>query len=122
YTHEEFSQLFVSDIDVGSTRKEDFPKLWAQISDGNVVSVETIHKRKDGSEYPVEVRVGPLNIHGELHIIAIAHNISERLATLKELAIHNERLESLYRISQYKYTNKTEFLDFVLDEAIKLTE
>ncbi|OFY84737.1 MAG: hypothetical protein A2236_04995 [Bacteroidetes bacterium RIFOXYA2_FULL_33_7] len=38
------------------------------------------------------------------------------------IALHNERLESLLKISQYQTQSIQELLDFALEEAIKLTE
>ncbi len=45
---------------------------------GDIHKVETIHKRKDGSTYPVEVHMGGLKLDGKPHMFAIARDISER--------------------------------------------
>lgn len=122
YSYDELVHMFVSDIDVGFAQQDNFSKLWLQVTDERVFFAESVHKRKDGSLYPVELRAGAINIHGERHIIAFAHNISEHLATLKKLETHNELLESLQRISHYTFSTNKKFFDFLLKEAIALSQ
>jgi len=52
---------------------------------------------------------------------AIFENITERKRAEISIKLNEVRLESLLRISQFKSGNVREFLDYALDEAIKLS-
>ncbi|MFP4059296.1 MAG: ATP-binding protein [Bacteroidales bacterium] len=73
----------------------------------------------------IEIKAIPIQENGKVSgIIEIRKNISREIKNniLKETALHNERLECLLRISQYKASTQQEFLDMALHEAIKLTQ
>jgi PAS domain S-box-containing protein len=121
YTKDEMCQLHIADIDTKFHESRTiFDKICVGIEQKSE-RLETVYARKDGTLYPVELRINLINIHGERHIVWFAQNISERISNRKRIATHNERLESLYNISLYKYDNKRDFLDFVLHEAIRIT-
>ncbi len=121
YSKAEICRLHIADIDTKfHENRTIFDKICVgieQISE----QLETVYARKDGSQYPVELRINLINIHGERHLVWFVQDISERISNRKRIATHNERLESLYNISLYKYDNKRDFLDFVLHEAIRIT-
>ncbi|MDA3882621.1 MAG: ATP-binding protein [Bacteroidales bacterium] len=121
YTKAEISRLHIADIDTKfHENRTIFDKICVGIEQSSE-RLETVYLRKDGTQYPVELRINLINIHGERHIVWFAQDISERLSNRKRIDTHNERLESLYNISLYKYTNKRDFLDYVLHEAIRIT-
>ena len=45
---------------------------------GEIITFETLHRRKDGSTFPVEVRTGTFQQGGKLFYLALARDISER--------------------------------------------
>jgi len=45
---------------------------------GVPVTVEAVHKRKDGTTFPVEFRTGLIGIHGQPHILPLARDITKR--------------------------------------------
>ncbi len=49
-------------------------------------------------------------------------DVSDRVASEKQKAKNEERLSSIIRMMQYKSKSIQDFLDYALDEAIKLTE
>ncbi len=59
---------------------------------------QTIHQRKDGSSYPVEVHLQLLHVDTQLQYLAIIFDISERL-TLEEQLRHAQKLESIGQLS-----------------------
>lgn len=61
-------------------------------------------------------------IDNEIIIEGIVSDITERKRTEKAIKLNEARLESLLRINQHPAQNVQALLDFVLDEAIKLTE
>lgn len=60
-----------------------------------VIVLETIHRRKDGTEYPVVVHLQLTERAGAKVFLAMANDITERRATEIELEAHREHLELL---------------------------
>lgn len=122
YTNEELVQLSIFDIDCQITSIEQTIQIWENIALGNSQTVQSVHRRKDKTQFPAEVRIAKILLNNKPHIIGFAQNISTRIQQEQEITLHNARLESLHTISQFQSTDKAVFLDFVLDELIKLTE
>jgi len=79
--------------------------------------------RKDGSTFWVSMNIQFAKNH-QGKIIGtegIVRDISEQKKAENEIALNNERLESLLRISQFSTNSIQELLDFALSEALKLT-
>ena len=91
YTPQELRQLTASDLRTGEERTE--PPLAAMPEDTGI-TFETIHRRKDGTTFPVEVSARPVMLAGRRHVLSIIRDISERKA--HELEI--ERLNRLYLV------------------------
>ncbi|MGA2053234.1 MAG: PAS domain S-box protein [Opitutales bacterium] len=76
YTQEEYLQLTVYDL-----APELPPGAWPErvkaIRRGEFSSVETTHRRKDGSTYPVEISITCVQLDRE-YIVAVVRNITER--------------------------------------------
>ncbi len=69
----------------------------APLLDGarNSLSVESLHRRKDGSKYPVDLRIQLLKDHDRSLFVAIANDISERVqreSETRDAKIRAERL------------------------------
>ncbi len=52
--------------------------LSARVGAGETITFESVHRRKDGSEFPVEIRVGLLQDGGGHYRLCIARDITER--------------------------------------------
>lgn len=90
YTEKELLQLTVTDIDtqlteqkLGEITSEDFVTQWP-------VTITGTHQRKDGSTFPVEVRVDKMATESSLDFVALARDISER--EKREEAIQQQAL------------------------------
>lgn len=75
YAREELLSMSVSDVD------QDFDlvkaqTLWLQIKDGERHAVDSRHRRKDGSVFPVRVHFGLLHYYGERLYIGVAQDLS----------------------------------------------
>ena len=84
YSHEELIGMNVRDIRHPSRISELDEQLRAA-SSGNV-NFETIHRRKDGSELPVEVNATSAEFSGERLIMSILRDITERKRQEKDHA------------------------------------
>lgn len=87
YTREEILAMRVQDVERNLT-PGGFVEVWERGMEGSPVTVEGIHRRKDGSEFPVEVRVGALEGEGEPLILALARDVTDR----KRIEAERERL------------------------------
>ncbi|MBA7694595.1 Adaptive-response sensory-kinase SasA [subsurface metagenome] len=77
YNREEFLLLTPADIvhpDFHELMKDNQKKIWA----GEATIIELIHITKDGREIPVEIIARRIDYGGELAILAVIHDITER--------------------------------------------
>jgi PAS domain S-box-containing protein len=77
YVEEEAKNIRVPDVDP-IYQDEAFAQVFAQAQKGEVLQFETLHKRKDGVIYPVEVNMNGISLEGKPHLFAVARNITER--------------------------------------------
>ncbi|MEO0374569.1 MAG: PAS domain S-box protein, partial [Cyanobacteria bacterium P01_A01_bin.17] len=82
YTSTELLTLSVPDIQKQLT-EADFKVLWQRLTPGIPVTIEGIHRRKDGSTFPVEVRLGLFQFSNEQFILALSRDATERKAAEK---------------------------------------
>ncbi len=91
YTREELLNLSVADVEVKFT-PEGLSELWERIVAGDPLTLEGIHRRKDGTRFPVEVRVGPFETRQDRLMLAMARDVTERKRAeeaLKKSEAHN---------------------------------
>ncbi|MEB3356575.1 MAG: PAS domain S-box protein [Synechococcales bacterium] len=77
YSCEELMHLTVPDVQEHMTLDE-FRRAWAQLAPGHPINFEGLHRRKDGSLFPVEVRLGLLDLGDTQLALALARDITER--------------------------------------------
>ena len=83
YSQEELKDLHAWDWDTSLTREQILEMIWDTDETGNVF--ETVHTRKDGSTYDVEISASTSIIMGEKKSLTICRDISERKKTQAEL-------------------------------------
>ncbi len=59
-------------------KPREYKALWRRLQTGNPVTLESIHRRKDGSDYPVEVRANFMKMSGKQRALALVRDISDR--------------------------------------------
>ncbi|NTV15310.1 MAG: PAS domain S-box protein [Desulfobulbaceae bacterium] len=92
YNREALLSMSVADIELQVENRHDVNFYWQSLQPEQSLTVARTHRRKDGMTYPVEVRVGLLELGGERLIIALARDISERMEAEKERNQMEERL------------------------------
>ncbi len=95
YTKEELLKMTVGDIDSGSIGKEERVQLWHSLALGESIYFESKHTRKNGSQYPVEVYLNAIKIHGKSVILPITLDISERKQAEMSLRRREEEFRAL---------------------------
>ncbi|WP_342303760.1 PAS domain S-box protein [Methanolobus sp. ZRKC5] len=92
YTRDEFLSLKHMDIDA-SNRGMDFLRLIKELCKIKSNLLETIHMRKDGTVFPVELSSRIIMFDGDTAVITIARDISKRKQTERELKNYAKKLK-----------------------------
>ena len=90
YSREELLGLNITDVDVDVDPKQHRQELWDALEAGEHVTFEGTHRRKGGSTFPVEVRLGRLDMPTEKLLLALARDITERKQKENHLERHRE--------------------------------
>ena len=91
YSREELLRLTIKDIRSPETW-HDIPEQMQQVKALKGLVFETVHKRKDGSTFPVEVSSRLIELNGQSYFLSIARDITERKQA--EIALINEKNRS----------------------------
>ncbi len=94
YIREELLEMYVPEVEADYD-SESVAKLWGEISRGSSRTVDGSHRRKDGTTFLVEVRLGLFESEGESLLVASARDITERKRNEEELV----RLASFPRLN-----------------------
>ncbi len=79
--------------------------------------------RKDGTSFHVHYESTPIRRNGEIAGAVVAFSdITEQKRAQDELLLAKSRLEALLRISEYRIEDVPSFLDYALEEVLRLTE
>jgi len=98
YSRKELLGMHVWDIDQ-TMGKEDFRRAWAGQPEGRRLIFESMHKRKDGSLYPVELTATKFSEEGRTFLFGIARNIAERQhAETESLAILETAFDGFWAV------------------------
>ncbi len=84
YTRAELLALRVWQVDADVTA-EDYAEIWQTLLHGPSATVRSHHRRKDGTTFPVEVRVGRFASEGRQLMLAMIRDITERQQAEDEL-------------------------------------
>lgn len=98
YTRDELLQLTVFNGHPDKTQMDEIIRQWNEWQPGQRVTLESEHRRKDGTIYPVEISTGIIE-HGDARfMLAIVRDISDRKRAERELkkslSLLNATLES----------------------------
>jgi len=113
YTREEILSLSMFDIEISDDRSTLIYKIWPSLNDGDSIFKQGVHKRKDGSEFPVDVTITCIKEKNESLFLALARDATETenlKAHLKTLAMTDE-LTSVF--------NRRAFMDSLKKELSK---
>ncbi len=99
YSNEELLHMNVTDIDP-NWPKERWPEFWNILKQEKSSLVEVMHRRKDGSLFPSEVRANYFEYNGVGYNLGLCRDITEQKAAQKELLLLgmalNNTTEAIY--------------------------
>jgi diguanylate cyclase (GGDEF)-like protein/PAS domain S-box-containing protein len=98
YSCDELLELRVQDVEVGLS-SEEMTRAWGRMVPGHPVTLDGVHRRKDGSTFPVEVRVGLVEVEGRLLMLALARDVTERKEAEDLLQESERRFRQLFEQS-----------------------
>lgn len=98
YTRAELLDLHVSDFEIDFDL-EAVRKNWRDLVDGQAITLEGIHQRKNGETFPVEVRLAGLRDGGKIKIVALARDVSERRIRQEKSRLQYEQLAHVARVA-----------------------
>ncbi len=101
YSNEELLNKKIIEISSNYKTEVEIAAIWHKMKIGKPITIKSIHKRKDGSAFPVEVRSSFLIQNGKKTILGFARDISDRL-----------RNEQLLKANEFKFRT---FADFTID-------
>ena len=99
YSREELLGMKISEVDADVDEKQHKHQFWDSLEPGNHVTFEGVHRRKDESTFPVEVRLGRLDLGEKRFLLALARDVSDRKRKEERLKKHVEFQELVSRIS-----------------------
>ena len=118
YGRQELLGMRISDVDIEVQKKNHRPRFWERLGSGEFITFEGTQIRKDGTTFPVEVRLGRLDLGESKFLLSLTRDITERkraddklrgaLAEITELKNRLERENvHLRREIELKYRHET---------------
>lgn len=94
YTVEEAASIRVPDVDP-IYQDEAFAEVFSRAQKSEILQFETLHRRKDGLIYPVEVKMNGITLNGIPHMFAVVRDITERKKAEEELRKSEDRFRNM---------------------------
>jgi two-component system, LuxR family, sensor kinase FixL len=98
YTREELRRLTIFDVDPMLDRDR-FESDGETIMAGKPLQLETIHRRKDGTTFPVDVSISNLQVGDRMHRFALVRDITARKQAEAEAVRQRAELTHLSRVN-----------------------
>ncbi len=95
YTKKELLKMKVGEIDAGDMSESERERMWEKLKHGKVINFRSYHKRKDGTVYPTEVYLNAIRIKKKPLILAITHDITQRVQQEQILKENEKRCSDL---------------------------
>jgi len=89
YRRDELIGMSISHFDP-TISPERLNEIGKQLAVGQIVSFESCHRRKNGTEFPVAIQIHPFTFGGQRYAVSIADNMTERLRIEAVMSTHSQ--------------------------------
>jgi len=103
FSHDELMAMGVADI-APNFPADRWSEHWDEVRRLGSMSVETIHRRRDGSEFPVEVSISLIQVEDGERLFAIARDVSVRKAAEDSLRASQAKFHRAFQASPDSFT------------------
>tara|TARA_R110001583_G_scaffold35585_1_gene118154 strand:- start:747 stop:5216 length:4470 start_codon:yes stop_codon:yes gene_type:complete len=118
YTEKELLNLNVTDLDADFTDLKKAKKFWNTLEVGKPYTIETKHKRKDGSLFPVEIRIGVATVDNKKVTLGFARDLTGKKQAELEIIEKEEKFSKVF----YNHPTAMEIVNFSTGERIDANE
>ena len=94
YTRDELLNMSVLDIEIGDA-PDKLKLLTSDLQEGKSIHLDGIHRRKDGSTFPVEISAGLIKMNNQKLLSVLARDVSERKETERQLLAKTNQLQTV---------------------------
>ncbi|OGU22384.1 MAG: hypothetical protein A2X85_05375 [Geobacteraceae bacterium GWF2_54_21] len=99
-SNQELLELNIIDLDAVFTTPESVAEHFKALAESKSMTFETIHRRKDGSQFSVEINVRLIDFDGRQSVMGIARNISARRQAERDASSARQQLEVIFDTMQ----------------------
>ena len=103
YNKKEILTLMVSDLDSTFVSLEEEQKMWNSLKPNKPITIEGEHRCKDGTTFPVEIRISIIENNGRKEVLGIARDITEIKKANDKLIESEEKYKALYEKAPLAY-------------------
>jgi len=123
YSREELLRMRVEDVDPTDEAKQR-EYYWKNLKEKGQEIIETYHRTKGGTVFPVEVNRNYLTFEGQEYEFSFARDISERRKARAKLERDKYRIESLHgtALKMERCSDGQEVFDLIIDAAKEILD
>jgi len=99
YTREEFQHLRVMDVDP-PYGEDEWRALWQRLKEGHHLRIESVHRKKNGTLYPVEISLAHHKMGEKEFMCAFAHDISGKKKAQEEAHLSEVMKWAIFETSE----------------------
>ncbi len=96
YTTEGLLSKSLADIDTADQDHRYRTELWPELEKGQFVTFEAEQRRRDGSTFPVEVRLGTLDTRERVQLLALVRDITDRRRLEQQIVRSQDAFEDIF--------------------------
>ena len=78
YDRDELLQMRISDVDLEIAKEKHKQRYWDSLQSEKHITFEGTHQRKNGSTFPVEVRLGRVDLGDQPLLLSLTRDVTER--------------------------------------------
>jgi PAS domain S-box-containing protein len=95
FSRDELLEMNLTDIDIKINNNRHQLEYWEKLKPYEYTTFESYHKRKDSSLFPVEVRLGRIDLEEGRFLLAFARDITERNNKARQLRLAFQEINQL---------------------------